>query len=140
MIRWVRLGDLDITNDTDDAKPQNFTVANIFVYPEYQASSHYHDIALVKLDKSVEFNDYMKPACLYTGRNISTKLIATGWGETDFSGGSSSHLMKVELDSVDYEECASNYADSGSMLGYGIVDDLQICAGDSEGKDTCLVN
>jgi hypothetical protein len=140
VVRWVRLGDLDINSTTDDAKPQNFSVISTYVYPDYRSSSHYHDIALLKLDQPVEFSSYVKPACLYGGRNVSEQLIATGWGKLEYFGESSSHLMKVDLNEIAHEECAKSYSNvSPRKLQYGIMDNLQVCAGDVDGKDTCPV-
>ncbi|XP_063909974.1 serine protease snake-like isoform X2 [Zophobas morio] len=138
VIRWVRLGDLDIKSTTDDAKPQDFHVITMFTHPEYRSSSHYHDIALLKLHRSAVFNVFVGPACLYINWTVSEKLIATGWGKVDFFGESSSHLMKVDLNYVDFEQCARSYEDvSKTKLRNGIVDELQVCAGRPDGGDTC---
>lgn len=134
------MGDLDIKSTTDDAKPQDFHVITMFTHPEYRSSSHYHDIALLKLHRSAVFNVFVGPACLYTNWTVSEKLIATGWGKVDFFGESSSHLMKVDLNYVDFEQCARSYEDvSKTKLRNGIVDELQVCAGRPDGGDTCPV-
>ncbi|RZC33205.1 Trypsin and/or CLIP domain containing protein, partial [Asbolus verrucosus] len=138
VVKWVRLGDLDIKDTTDDAKPQNFSVVAYFVHPDYRSFSHYHDVALLRLDRNATSDSYVKPACLYGGKNISQQLIATGWGQVDFFGERSSHLMKVNLNYISNEKCVERYSDvSQRKLARGIVNDLQICAGDPDGKDTC---
>jgi hypothetical protein len=57
----------------------------------------------------------------------------------DFFGERSSHLLKADLRIVDNVTCAKRYKNS-SKLKNGILDEFQICAGDSEGKDTCPVS
>lgn len=56
----------------------------------------YHDIALIRLAKPVEFTRYIRPACLYTSVEDNpdeTHLTATGWGVTN-PNSEPSNLMK----------------------------------------------
>lgn len=51
----------------------------------YKSNRRYHDIALIRLKKPIEFNNYVRPACLRT--NLSDiesdiDLYVTGWGVT----------------------------------------------------------
>ncbi|RZC37980.1 venom protease-like, partial [Asbolus verrucosus] len=137
--KWVRLGDLDLNDTNDGAAPEDVGISNIFVYPDYKSPSHYHDIALLKLKKIIEFGIYYKPACLHTKEELpSDKFQATGWGKTDFFGESSSHLMKVTLNVIDHDKCVKIFENvARRRLRNGIVDRVQICAGDVSGKDTC---
>lgn len=138
--KWVRLGDLDLKTITDDAKPQNFIVSKAFKYPSYKRTSHYHDIALLKLHKKAIFDDYVQPACLHNGYLNPAGLSVAGWGKTDYFGYSSSHLLQATVFLVYNKKCRATYSSvSKRKLRGGIVDTLQICAGHPEGKDTCPV-
>lgn len=141
-MRYVRLGDLDLANDTDDADPQNFLVASRIPHPEYKPPVRYHDIALVKLDRPVKFSPYADVICLQTKLNTTNHFpVATGWGRTQFAGDLSSHLMKVTLAFFTNEECRKTYSSTSSRnLPNGVVDKIQVCAGNKfEEKDTCQV-
>lgn len=135
------MGDLDINDTTEDAKPQNFKVTTFYVHPNYTLSSHYNDIALLLLDRRARFDDYVKPACLQLTKDIpKAPLIATGWGKVSFFGQASSHLLKVGLNLIKYEDCAENYEQTiGKRLSKGILEETQLCAGHPDGKDTCPV-
>jgi hypothetical protein len=60
----------------------NYFVEDIIQHPDYKAPAKYNDIALLKLGRRVEFNDFIRPACLYTSDTFEvTKTVATGWGK-----------------------------------------------------------
>jgi hypothetical protein len=72
----------------DGARPVNYLVVDIFRHPDYKPPAKYNDIALLKLDRRVEFNDFIRPACLYTSGTFQvTKTVATGWGKIDYGKG-----------------------------------------------------
>ncbi|KAK5649718.1 hypothetical protein RI129_000747 [Pyrocoelia pectoralis] len=140
-VKFVRLGDLNLKLDTDDAQPQTLRVSEIHRYPDYKPPSQYHDIALLKLSRPASFTKYVRPACLHTTRNLPehSPPIATGWGKLGFVGDSSDDLMKVTLTYYTNERCKEVYANTPARrLQNGIADDLQICAGGlNNSKDTC---
>ena len=139
---WLRLGDLTLTNTIKDANSQVFKISEVHVHPKYRISSYYHDIALFKTEREVHFMSHIKPACLQVPRNFSiTNLEAIGWGRTGFLDEGSGHLLKADLSVVNHSTCAKRYADVARTrkLTESILDEFQICAGSSEGKDTCLV-
>lgn len=137
----MRLGDLDLKNTTEDANPLDIEIVERYKYPEYKISSHYHDIALLKLDEEISFNLYFKPACLQVDFTIPPEqLQATGWGQLGFFGDSSSHLMKADLNIVDHNTCKNKFKNiSIRKLAEGIQNSSQICAGHHSGRDTCPV-
>lgn len=142
MVKWLRLGDLNVAVTSDDASPEDFSVKEIIRNPEYKPPSRYNDIALLKMDRPVEFSVYIRPACLHTTEAIPReKYIATGWGLTVVGGSKGSeHLQKVGLDEFSQTECNSSYAStiSARTLKFGIVPETQFCAGGKNSdKDTC---
>lgn len=67
------------------------TVAQIIPHPEYDNVSSDNDICLLKLSSPVTFTDYIMPVCLAAqGSMFNTDTInwVTGWGVTEFGGGS----------------------------------------------------
>ena len=65
-------------------------VSEVIVHESYDEPNRFsHDIALMKLERPVEFSDYIRPVCLNTEANetaIYTNCYATGWGRTAEGG------------------------------------------------------
>lgn len=60
-------------------------VAELTAHPNYKRPSKYNDIALIKLDKPVDFTPFVRPACLDTQPTISNKkAIAIGFGKVNY--------------------------------------------------------
>jgi len=81
----ARLGGLNLKVTNEGARPKNYLVEEIFRHPDYKPPAKYNDIALLKLDRPVEFNEFIRPACLYTSNTFQVnKTVATGWGKIDY--------------------------------------------------------
>ncbi|XP_061941824.1 serine protease snake isoform X4 [Apis cerana] len=109
------------------------TINKTIRHPNFKPPAMYADIALVKLNTVVVFNNDIRPACLYQQYDTAP---AQGWvtdGEKQ-----SDQLQKAFLDIVDNVACAIRHNQS-IAIPYGITPSM-ICAGDSHGgwnKDTC---
>ncbi|KAJ3647411.1 hypothetical protein Zmor_019290 [Zophobas morio] len=128
---------------TDCAPPvQDFGVEEQIVYRSYDSedSDHYHDIGLIRLDRDVEYSDFITPICLpletedvyksYVGK----QLTVAGWGITERDVKSTIKL-KVNVPVMELPECARKYKD---LLNLNLaLDSGQICAGGVKGKDSC---
>lgn len=139
-LNLVRLGDLNLNKTTDDAQPENYRIEKVILHPEYNRSIaetfRYNDIALIKLNSTVKFNPYIRPACLTNIPEIPSKFIATGWGRTGYFGSNSNILLKVQLELFTFGECDKIFVNQ-SGLTFGIKE-TQICAGSrSSSGDTC---
>ncbi|XP_012264279.2 serine protease snake-like [Athalia rosae] len=139
---WVRVGDLNLESTSDDASPEDRRVIERIKYPRYKLPVKYHDIALLRLESRVPFNAGIRPACLPSGPNSGSdnvKAIATGWGTRDWGDTErSSELKKITMPIVDYQSCNASWSTGSTSrdLPDGVVDEWQICAGDSV-ADTC---
>ncbi|XP_033207433.1 serine protease snake-like isoform X2 [Belonocnema kinseyi] len=135
--RKVRVGDLNLKRTDDLARPQERNVVQIIRHPNYRPPSQYHDIALLRLDWSVTFDEFVRPACLPTTPVIPSSVIAAGWGVTDWSDDEGSEiLLKVVLSILDPTNCYQSYRNDMTRLRRGLQTNVQICAG-YNGKDTC---
>ncbi|KAJ9599933.1 hypothetical protein L9F63_009761, partial [Diploptera punctata] len=136
----ARLGDLNLKHEGDGAQPVNYIIVDIIRHPDYKPPAKYNDIALLKLDRKVKFNDYIRPACLYTKNHFEvSKTVATGWGQIDFAERLSDTLLKVVISIISNRKCNELYElDSPTReLANGIQESM-MCAGElSGGKDTC---
>jgi secreted trypsin-like serine protease len=132
--KYVKMG---ITNLNDTDHKQQYEIIERIKYPEYQPPSAYHDIGLLKLEKAVTINSFVRPACLYTEAELSSdKLVATGWGRTEFTGPTSEDLLKVTLNVVEHDVCKQHYLKLRKLKN-SVMNDIQICAGSTDHKDTC---
>lgn len=55
------------------------------MHPAYEIRSRYNDIGLLKLGENVQFNDFVRPACLCTDRNYHwDTALAIGFGKLSY--------------------------------------------------------
>lgn len=121
-------------------------IERIIRHPFYKPPVIYADIALIKLQKAVEFSTLIRPACLYQQYDkLCPKAWVSGWGATEFFGEPSKKLRKAELDIISNIACSLRYNNS-FVIPDGITPSM-ICAGHfnsaddlnsaSDIKDTC---
>ncbi|XP_031619952.1 uncharacterized protein LOC116338681 [Contarinia nasturtii] len=138
----VRLGEHDLSTERDcedrDCAPPvvNVDIGEINVHEAYEPSSstQYHDIALIRLSRSVEFTEFIKPVCLPFAPNLrdanldDVSLSVSGFGRTE-NGTSSDVKLKLDINGFNWDRCNNLY---GRRLVH-----QQLCAGGIEGKDSC---
>ncbi|XP_072388528.1 venom protease-like isoform X2 [Diabrotica undecimpunctata] len=137
-VRYVRLGTTTLQTETLDSA--DYDVVRRIPYPTYVNGRQYDDIALLQLDRPVQFTEYIQPICLFSSTDLANvQLIATGWGKTSNYGSIAKDLQKVDLDYVPNDVCLKAYSVvPKDELPYGIIDTSQVCAGAQDGsKDTC---
>nr|AAI10118.1 Zgc:123295 [Danio rerio] len=111
------------------------TVVQVINHPNYNNPSNDNDIALVKLDSSVTFNDYIEPVCLAAAGNTyaaGTLSWVTGWGKLSSAANQIPDILQeVEIPIVSHSDCKRAYP--------GEITSNMICAGllDQGGKDSC---
>ena len=87
---------------------QTRSASKIFRHENYGAVKGDYDIALVKLNAPVTYNDYVSPACVADTRPADdTPAIATGWGNQ----GTRSSVIR-ELSQGDAASCATQEANN----------------------------
>jgi len=66
----------------------SYRAAKWISHPKYDSNNQMNDIALIKLDKDIIFNNKISPVCLPKGRKPvqNTYGIVTGWGTTAADG------------------------------------------------------
>jgi len=98
---------------------------------------HDSDIAILKLDSPLTFNEDVQPACLPDSLFTPGRFAyASGWGRIRNEPGSGSkHLRYVELPLIPNEKCVKPLTDYASNE----ITSNMVCAGfnDIGGKDTC---
>merc|ERR1719318_1409626 len=106
-----------------------------FTHPDWDSSTLEGDIALVRLPEKIEFNDYIRPACLPPAEDADNGYVGelttpVGWGKnSDNAGGITPTLQMVEdWPVIDNPTCNSYY---------GIIYDGIMCIDSSDGKGVC---
>ncbi|RZC43130.1 serine protease snake-like, partial [Asbolus verrucosus] len=129
----VKLGIVDIEDEND---LQERDIVEKIPHPRYARASKENDIALIKMDRPVEFTPTVRPACLNNNEiEINRKAFATGFGKLSYDADRGSrYLMKVTLTIYDSPPCAAALKSSFQKF----VTETMLCAGEMKGgKDTC---
>ncbi|XP_063931244.1 uncharacterized protein LOC135143310 [Zophobas morio] len=138
----VRLGEWDVNHDVEFYPYIERDITNVNVHPEFYAGTLYNDIAILRMDKPVDWSKqpHISPACLpslhddYTG----TRCWTTGWGKDAFGdfGKYQNILKEVDVPIVNHGLCQRQLQQT--RLGYDFkLHPGFICAGGEEGKDAC---
>ncbi|XP_048486113.1 CLIP domain-containing serine protease HP8 [Plutella xylostella] len=141
----VRLGEWDTESavdcvGTDCSDPAiDVDIEEIIVHPDFDADViSKADIALVRLNRTVPYTDFVRPICLPTTEYVKgmdyfegNTYRTAGWGRTE-SGGKASILRKVDVGAVPIDICKVSVPKM-SPEQY----DTVICAGGRKGHDTC---
>jgi len=106
--------------------------AKVIVHPEYRSLKK-NDIAIMKTEEDIEFNDGVQPICLPPADQEygeeTTMFLASGWGS--LGNKYATHLMQVGLPYISTKTCQR-------MLGSYNIHEAVICAGYAAGgKDSC---
>jgi len=125
----------------DEPGEQVLRISEVRVHPKFSGSifDPRYDVALLKLEKAVEFDDHISPVCLPAALNADlpaagTATFVTGWGNTEAEAPilTGVHtLQQVSIPIVSMEKCKIAYPGA-------ISEDLMFCAGPEEGgKGSC---
>lgn len=134
----VRLGEHDVSLEGED-DVQEMKVEKVLTHPDYQGRITENDIALIKLDKSVIFSNFVRPICLPREDIDLTGSTAwsTGWGNSNLAGQRNKNILQEIVQEVlGNEECEEIYEDLGHSLS--LPEGGYICTLDREGdKSNC---
>ncbi|ROT71258.1 hypothetical protein C7M84_010435 [Penaeus vannamei] len=137
----VRLGEWDVRAKTEFFSHIEVRAASALVHPQYYAGSLINDIAIVTLERSVDFsaNPHISPVCLPDAYNsyVGQRCHSTGWGKDAFGNGGKYQtiLKEVELPIVSHRQCERALRDAlGPNFSLHIGN---LCAGGEGGKDAC---
>ncbi|XP_063830280.1 prostasin-like [Ostrinia nubilalis] len=138
----VRLGSNNIADSyANDSVPVTAIIKRIIEHPNYKAPKKYYDIALMELQNQVQFDNYVQPACLWSGESsplIGQKATLTGWGVVEtVSRTTAPDLQAAVVDVFESELCDKLLKPSCNRHWCGM-QDHQLCAGKlAGGVDAC---
>lgn len=107
-----------------------YDVETHFSHPDWQSPFTPNDIALIKVTRDIEFNEFVQPIPIST-RNIGgdVKAIASGWGTTSFQGSTPDKLQFLEVLTVTNKQCQERLETP--------IEDSAICAFAKNGEGMC---
>ncbi|XP_064412985.1 coagulation factor VII [Latimeria chalumnae] len=122
--------------NTFDGTEQKRNVVEIISHENYRQAQPNHDIALLKLEKPVNFTDYVVPICLPEWR-FAVEILSSikystvsGWGQLNEKGPVALVLQRIELPRIKTQECIEH-------SGMNVTENM-FCAGYLEGiQDSC---
>ncbi|XP_033230901.1 venom serine protease Bi-VSP-like isoform X2 [Belonocnema kinseyi] len=136
----VRLGDLDLLADNDNANPIDVLIDKRIIHPNYSVTSYTNDIAILKLKESIPLSGLIHPICLPISDEIRNRDFArsfpfiAGWGSIYFNGPTSSILQELQIPVVEISQCQRAF----QQFKTAIINEKVICAGYARGgKDAC---
>ena len=103
----IRLGDNNLTSNTDDKFVQEFEIEKIYKHPKYIQGRAYYDIAVLKIPL-VKFTARVRPICLPNSDFLKINLYEgdsstlIGWGTSFLNGKPSATLHRTILTIYDY--------------------------------------
>lgn len=81
----AKLGAINLKDSGPNS--QLIPISQFTKHPSYKTSEKYNDIALIQLQHQIEFNEFVRPACLNT-EPLETlhwkQAIASGFGKTQY--------------------------------------------------------
>ncbi|XP_074854451.1 serine protease 27-like [Carettochelys insculpta] len=119
-------------------------IRHIINHPQYAGEASSGDIALVELERPIQYTDYILPICLPEASvrfPAGMKCWVTGWGNIR-EGEDLPHpqtLQKLQVPIIDQNTCKQLYSTAwGSSSQLKAIQDDMMCAGYADGmKDTC---
>ncbi|KAI8045647.1 hypothetical protein M5D96_001830 [Drosophila gunungcola] len=134
---FVRLGEKDrscITSNCSVVKEYSVDLA--IKHPDYffQFPVHKNDVAILKLNVDVEYNEFIKPICIIVDEEVNladiNQIQAFGWGITQAHKKKASDTLKtINLQLQSPLECLRSVQVNST--------DEQFCARSPTGGDTC---
>ncbi|XP_053203643.1 serine protease filzig-like [Panonychus citri] len=125
----------------DASDKQTVSVNQTFVHPNFNRSTLKHDIALLKLQKNIQFGDNIQPICLpesgedelFYGRMGTV----SGWGKLEPNTKKLPDKLQVtQVPMIKYDKCQESYSEYNKEVK---IPESSLCAGFQEGgKDACF--
>lgn len=142
-IRQVRLGEHDLNSNTE-ANHVDINVIKNVRHPKYDKRDGHSDIALLYLEREVQFSVAITPVCIPFSAALRNKSyvgfnpFVVGWGKTQEGGKSAEVLQELQIPVLRNDQCSSRYASKNRLISTKQFDAAVLCAGVlTGGKDSC---
>lgn len=132
----IVLGAHDLNKENEPGREIKYG-ETLIIHPDYDEKSLENNIALIKLNNPVMFNEYISPICLPQVETLTKPgdtVVTAGWGEE------LSSLMKVDLTVISNEDCKSQYTNvtvDGVNIGSTIFETAMCTQNGNPTKGVC---
>ncbi|XP_051778724.1 ovochymase-2 isoform X1 [Erpetoichthys calabaricus] len=131
----VSIGDHDLS--IKEKWEQKLSVKQVICHTKFDPFNPFsYDIAMLELEKEINFNDKVRPICLPNANDNfapGTLCTVTGWGRLKENGPLPTKLHEVQLAKLEDKRCGSVLSTLRKSKGHTV-----FCAGFEEGgKDAC---
>ncbi|XP_077989872.1 uncharacterized protein LOC144444334 [Glandiceps talaboti] len=139
------------SNISSSASLSSIRVKTAVQHPMYVGNDHDYDLAVLKLQESVVYDDYVYPICLPpSDLTVAEDTVCTivGWGKTTETGDYTSTVIEASVPIVSWEDCREYISEwtssdpltsrmfcAGQELG-----GVDACEGDSGGPLMCQLD
>ncbi|XP_074105302.1 CLIP domain-containing serine protease HP8-like [Cotesia typhae] len=142
-VTGIRLGEHNSETNPDcengycSEPVQDFKPIQMLVHKRYNIPHFKNDIALIRLDRPVDYNGFVMPICMPVGelleKNLTGGIAETaGWGIFDIDHPKSSVILQtIKLPILETYMCVNAFKNQAQ------VDELQLCVGGKVGQDSC---
>lgn len=131
------MGEYDFSHVQEQLPYIERAVDKKVVHPKYNFFTYEYDLALVKLDTSLEFAPHISPICLPANDDllIGENATVTGWGRLSEGGTLPSVLQEVLVPIVSNDRCKTMFLQAGRNE---FIPEIFLCAGhETGGQDSC---
>ncbi|XP_063541269.1 serine protease gd-like [Cydia strobilella] len=116
------------------------TLESAIIHEEFNSTTYTNDLLVLTFDKSVEFNNNIRPACLWNGNNDLNRIVGSsgvvaGWGSSELGPGSKGkgEPRMVRIPIVTTSMCRASRPDF-----HVFTSNHTFCGGDRNGAGPCL--
>ncbi|KAM9705236.1 transmembrane protease serine 9-like [Menidia menidia] len=128
---WTVLAGKHDLDKQKEPEEQLVGVSRIFSHHGYSSQTKEADLALVRVQRPLVFNDYVRPIQVWTAALPELmRCTITGWGSTRENGPRVHRLQEVNVSILNFDACNDYY--------HGRIRSSMFCAGKEEGgADAC---
>ncbi|EEB19051.1 predicted protein [Pediculus humanus corporis] len=133
----IRVGEYDFSSVQEPYPFVERGISKKVVHPKYNFFTYEYDLALVRLESSLEFQPHIAPICLPASDDllIGENATVTGWGRLSEGGTLPSVLQQVSVPIVSNDKCKSMFLRAGR---HEFIPKIFLCAGyENGGQDSC---
>ncbi|VEN46669.1 unnamed protein product, partial [Callosobruchus maculatus] len=133
----IRVGEYDFSSMEEQLPHVERSVARKVVHPKYNYFTYEYDLALVQVDKALDFEPHILPICLPGSDDllVGQNATVTGWGRLSEGGTLPSVLQEVQVPIVSNDRCKSMFLRAGR---HEFIPEIFLCAGhEGGGQDSC---
>uniref|UniRef100_A0A4W3GD53 Ovochymase 2 n=1 Tax=Callorhinchus milii TaxID=7868 RepID=A0A4W3GD53_CALMI len=122
-------------------------IDTILIHPRYNSTTQDYDVALIQLQKPLQYNDYVRPACLPEATQdleLPSLCVVTGWGQLYKDGPLRPKLQQLQVPVLGSVQCHEYYTShpggiTGRMFcgGFPVEGREETCWGDVGGPLVC---